>query len=85
VVTAVTGTEIALMVVAAGVLILVWDAPAAAAGAIAGATVILGRQAVFDVATGMIAGICLLVLWRFKIPEPYVVVACAIAGIVLHR
>jgi chromate transporter len=59
-------------------------ATAAAAGAIAGATVVLTRQAVVDIPTGVIAVVCLGLLWRFKIREPFVVVACAAAGLVLH-
>jgi chromate transporter len=60
-------------------------ATAAAAGAIAGATVVLIRQAVVDGITAAIAAICLVVLWRFKIREPYVVLATAAAGVLLHR
>ena len=59
-------------------------ATAAAAGAIAGATVVLTRQAVVDVPTGIIAVACLGLLWRFKIREPFVVFACAAAGLLLH-
>jgi chromate transporter len=59
-------------------------ATAAAAGAIAGATVVLTRQAVVDVPTGVIAVVALAVLWRFKVREPYIVLAGAIAGLLLH-
>ena len=59
-------------------------ATAAAAGAIAGATVILTRQAVTDWPTAAIALAALGVLWRFKAPEPLVVVAGALAGLLLH-
>jgi chromate transporter len=59
-------------------------ATAAAAGAIAGATVVLTRQAVVDVPTGIIAVVCLGLLWRYKIKEPLVVLACAAAGVLLH-
>jgi chromate transporter len=59
-------------------------ATAAAAGAIAGATVVLTRQAVVDIPTGIIAVACLGLLWRFKVKEPIVVVACAAAGLILH-
>src|SRR5207245_4521756 len=48
-------------------------ATAAAAGAIAGATVVLTRQAVVDVPTGVIAGVALAVLLPFKVKEPYIV------------
>ena len=59
-------------------------ATAAAAGAIAGATIVLTRQAVVDVQTAAIALIGLVVLWRWKIQEPIVVVVAAIAGLVLY-
>ena len=59
-------------------------ATAAAAGAIAGATVVLTRQAVVDVPTGVIAAAALAVLLRFKVREPFVVAAGAVAGLLLH-
>jgi chromate transporter len=59
-------------------------ATAAAAGAIAGATVVLTRQAVVDIPTGIIAVGCLGLLWRFKIKEPFIVFGCAAAGLLLH-
>ena len=59
-------------------------ATAAAAGAIAGATVILTRQAVVDVPTGVIAVLALAILLRFKVREPYIVAAGAVAGLLLH-
>lgn len=59
-------------------------ATAAAAGAIAGAVVVLTRQTVTDLPTGLIAAVSLgLLLWR-KIPEPVFVGLGAIAGILLH-
>nr|MDQ3878872.1 chromate efflux transporter [Actinomycetota bacterium] len=60
-------------------------ATAAAAGAIAGATIVLTRQAVIDVPTAAIALVSLGVLWRFKVQEPYIVVLSAIAGLLLAR
>lgn len=59
-------------------------ATAAAAGAIGGATIVLIRGAVVDVATGAIAVITMIVLWRFKLKEPIIVLACACAGLALH-
>ncbi|HEY4411094.1 MAG TPA: chromate efflux transporter [Acidimicrobiia bacterium] len=59
-------------------------ATAAAAGAIAGATVVLTRDAVIDVKTGAIALTALLLLWRFKLKEPYIVLLAGMAGLVLH-
>ena len=59
-------------------------ATAAAAGAIAGATVVLSRQAIKDVPTGVIAAVALGILLRFKVKEPYIVLAGAVAGLLLH-
>ena len=59
-------------------------ATAAAAGAIAGATVVLSRQAIKDVPTGVIAAVALAVLLRFKVKEPYIVLGGAVAGLLLH-
>jgi chromate transporter len=59
-------------------------ATAAAAGAIAGATVVLTRQAITDLPTIMIALVSLGLLWRFKVKEPLIVLAGAIVGLVLH-
>jgi chromate transporter len=59
-------------------------ATAAAAGALSGAVVVLTRQAVTDWTTAAVALVTLGVLWRFKIGEPYVVIAAGALGILLH-
>ena len=59
-------------------------ATAAAAGALSGAVVVLTRQAVTDWTTAAIALVTLGLLWRFKIGEPYIVVAAGALGILLH-
>jgi chromate transporter len=59
-------------------------ATAAAAGAIAGATVVLTKGAVVDAKTAGIALTALVLLWRFKIKEPYIVLLAGLAGIALH-
>lgn len=59
---------------------------AAAVGAIAGAAVILSRRAVVDVPTVMIAVTAFAVLlWFKRIPEPMLIAAAAIAGVLLRR
>ena len=58
-------------------------ATAAASGAIAGAVVVLGQRAIVDLPTTAIALASLGLLWRFKLPEPLVVVAAGLAGLVL--
>jgi chromate transporter len=46
--------------------------------------VVLTRQAVTGWPTAAIALVALSVLWRFKVPEPLVVVGGALAGLLLH-
>lgn len=46
--------------------------------------VVLTREAVTDWATAAIALVSLGLLWRFKINEPYIVIAAGILGILLH-
>lgn len=58
---------------------------AAAAGAIAGASIVLGRRAIIDVPTAAICGAVLLVLWKAKkCPEPLVIVAAGVVGFFAH-
>ncbi|HJS08470.1 MAG TPA: chromate transporter [Pirellulales bacterium] len=65
---------------------------AAAVGAIAGAVVVLGRRTLFEngdwtpeLPKVVILLVTVAVLWRFKkLPEPIVVLAAAIAGLVLY-
>ena len=57
---------------------------AAATGAIAGAAFVLGRRAIFDVPTALICLATLVLLIRVKgIPEPLLIVAAGILGILL--
>jgi chromate transporter len=59
---------------------------AAAAGAIAGAVVVLGRRALIDGPTWGIALLTLLLLWRIRrIPEPALILAAGVAGLLLAR
>jgi chromate transporter len=54
---------------------------AAAAGAIAGACVVLARRAVVDGPTLAIAVAVLLVTWRWRVPEPILIAAAAAVGL----
>lgn len=63
----------------------VTGATAAATGAIGGATIVLIRGAVVDIATAGIGLVCLALLWRFKVKEPFVILGCACAGLLLHH
>src|SRR5918993_2020318 len=58
-------------------------ATAAASGAIAGAVVVLGQRAIIDLPTAAIGLVSLGVLWRFKVPEPLLVVAAGAIGLVV--
>jgi len=59
---------------------------AAATGAIAGAAFVLGRRALIDVTTIAIAVATWLVFARFKkVPEPLVIIAAGLAGLLLFR
>ncbi len=53
---------------------------AAAIGAIAGAVVVLGQRSITDTTTGVVALASLLILWRFRVPEPLIVLGAAIIG-----
>jgi chromate transporter len=67
-----------------GIAAFVDGVTAAAIGAIAGAVVVLGRRSITDWPTALIAVATLLILLRFKkVPEPILVVASALIGILL--
>jgi chromate transporter len=59
----------------------VLGATAAATGAIAGAVILLARRAIYDVPTAAVALVSLAILWRFKVPEPILVAASGIVGL----
>lgn len=60
-------------------------ATAAASGAIAGATVILGQGSIIDMPTAAIGVVSLLLLWRWKLPEPALIAVSAIIGVFLYK
>ena len=57
---------------------------AAATGAIAGAVIVLARRAVYDWVTLAIAVVTAALLFRWKIPEPIIIVAAAVVGLTTH-
>jgi len=63
-----------------GLKALVQGITAGAAGAIAGSVVVLGRGAVRDLPTAIIAVSTLLLVWKTKVPEPILVLLAAVAG-----
>jgi chromate transporter len=56
---------------------------AAASGAIAGAVVVLGQRAIFDIPTVAIGVISLVLLWKFRLQEPMLVASAGIVGLVV--
>jgi chromate transporter len=60
-------------------------ATSAASGAIAGASVILAQGSIIDMPTAVIGIASLLVLWLFKVPEPLLIAAAAVTGVILQR
>ncbi|MCE9548462.1 MAG: chromate transporter [Planctomycetia bacterium] len=74
-----------------GIVAFVDGVTAAAVGAIAGAVVVLGRRTIFeqswtpDVPKVVMLLATIAVLWRFKkLPEPVVVAAAAILGLIVY-
>jgi len=58
----------------------------AATGAIAGAAIVLGRRAVFDIPTAAIfTGTLLVLVGIKKVPEPLVILAAGVLGVLLRR
>ena len=58
---------------------------AAAIGAIAGAVVVIGQRSITDAVTAALALATAAVLWKFKkLPEPVIVAAAAVIGLVVH-
>ena len=55
---------------------------ASATGAIAGAVFVLARRAVHDLPTAVMAIGTLLLLWRWKVPEPLLIAMAGLAGLV---
>jgi len=60
-------------------------ATSAASGAIAGASIILAQGSIIDRTTAILGIGSLLILWRFKVPEPILIAVAAVAGILLFQ
>jgi chromate transporter len=68
----------------AGIRAFVLGVTAAAAGAIAGAAVVLGRRAIVDAGTLVIAAVALAVAWGTrKVPEPVLILLAGVAGVLV--
>jgi chromate transporter len=55
----------------------------AAIGAISGAVIVLAQRSITDFATALIAIVASLLLMKWRIPEPLIVFAAALTGVVL--
>jgi chromate transporter len=58
---------------------------AAAAGAIAGAVIVLARRSIYDIPTALMGLAVFLILTKWKIPEPLLIVGAGLAGLLLQR
>ncbi|HYP07737.1 MAG TPA: chromate transporter, partial [Bryobacteraceae bacterium] len=68
----------------AGVRAFVDGVTAAAVGAIAGAAFVLGKRAIFDWPTAVLALSAYVLLWKVKgLPEPLLIVAAGVVGVLL--
>lgn len=57
---------------------------AAAAGAIAGAVVVLARRSIYDIPTALVAVVVFLAVTKWKVPEPVLIAVSAGIGILLR-
>jgi chromate transporter len=74
-----------------GIVAFVAGVTAAAVGAITGAVIVLGRRTLFeqswnpDISKLLVLVVTIIVLWKFKkLPEPIVVLAAGVVGLVLY-
>jgi chromate transporter len=68
-----------------GVAAFVDGVTAAAVGALAGAVIVIAQRSITDAATASLALLTAALLWRFKkLPEPLIVIAAALIGVLLH-
>jgi chromate transporter len=57
---------------------------AAAAGAIAGAVIVLARHSIRDYWTVAIALATFLILMKWKVPEPIIIIVSGLLGLAIH-
>jgi chromate transporter len=68
-----------------GIVAFVDGVTAAAIGAITGAVFVIGQRSITDWVTAGLAIVTAVLLWRFKkLPEPLIVVAAALIGLLVH-
>ena len=64
-----------------GIAAFVEGVTAAAIGALSGAVVVLGRRSIVDVTTAVLALATVALLWKWKLPEPLIICAAALIGL----
>ncbi len=68
-----------------GVIAFVDGITAAAIGAITGAVIVIAKRSIVDIPTALIAMVTIALLWKFKkMPEPMIVAAAAIIGLIVY-
>jgi chromate transporter len=68
-----------------GIVAFVDGVTAAAIGTITGAVVVLGKRSISDIPTLAILLVTIVLLWKVKkLPEPAIVAAAAVAGLILY-
>lgn len=66
-----------------GIVAFVDGVTTAAIGTIAGAVIVLGQRSIVDLPTALIGLATLGLLWRWRLPEPLLVLAAGVVGLVL--
>jgi chromate transporter len=68
-----------------GIVAFVDGVTAAAVGALTGAVIVIAQRSITDWVTAALAVATAALLWRFKkLPEPLIVIAAALIGLVVH-
>lgn len=67
-----------------GIVAFVDGVTTAAIGTIAGAVIVLGQRSIIDLPTALIGLVTLALLWRWRLPEPLLVLAAGVVGFVLY-
>jgi chromate transporter len=68
-----------------GIVAFVDGVTAAAIGTITGAVIVLGKRSITDLPTILLAVVTVALIWKFKkLPEPVIVAAAALIGLLLY-
>lgn len=67
-----------------GIVAFVDGVTTAAIGTIAGAVIVLGQRSIIDIPTALVGLTTLALLLRWKLPEPLLVLAAGVVGLVLY-